>query len=133
MMSAADDLPNPLPGLEQLDDEQRRRVIECGRRVHIPPRWAPIHESVPSDEAYLILEGTMRVDAGGTHLADIGPGEFAGEMGLVEKQLRSAQVTTLEDVIALAFPSAEFATLRTQIPAFDDVVRASTARRRAES
>lgn len=127
---ASDDLPDPLPGLEQLDADQRRRVVECGRRVHIPPSWAPIHESVPADEAYLILEGTMRVDSGGEHLADIGPGDFAGEMGLVDHRLRSAQVTTLENVVALAFPSGAFATLRNDIAAFDEVVRNSTAARR---
>jgi CRP/FNR family transcriptional regulator, cyclic AMP receptor protein len=118
-----------LPGLESLSDAERSRVLEVGRVVHIPGSWSAIHDQEPADEAYLVLEGTMRVDSDGEHVADIGPGGFAGEMGLVDRKLRNARVTTVGDVTALAFPRAEFQELRTEIAAFDKLVTDSTRER----
>ncbi|MET0837666.1 MAG: cyclic nucleotide-binding domain-containing protein [Marmoricola sp.] len=119
-----------IPGLESLEDSERRRVLEVGRIVHIPGSWSAIHDKEPADEAYLVLEGTMQVDNDGEHVADIGPGGFAGEMGLVDRKLRNARVTTRGDVTALAFPRADFQSLRQEISAFDDLVTSSTQSRR---
>jgi CRP/FNR family cyclic AMP-dependent transcriptional regulator len=119
-----------LPGLQSLEETDRDRVAQTGRVVHIPRSWSLIHDHEPSDEAYLVLEGTMRVDNGGEHVADIGPGGFAGEMGLVDHRLRNARVTTVGDVVALAFPRDDFQSLREQIPAFDRLVRESADQRR---
>ena len=115
-----------LPGLDALSEKERDRVLQVGRIVHIPGRWSPIHGQEPADEAYLVLEGTLRVDDDGHHVADIGPGDFAGEMGLVEHKLRNARVTTVGDVTALAFPRADFQALRTEIEDFDHLVTEST-------
>jgi len=71
----------------------------------------------------------MQVDSDGEHVADIGPGDFAGEMGLVDRKLRNARVTTVGDVTALAFPRADFQSLRTEVSSFDDVVTRSTQER----
>lgn len=119
-----------LPGLERLSEDERARVLEEGRVVHIPAGWAPIRKQEPADEAYLVLEGTMRVDDGEEHVADIGPGGFAGEMGLVDHKLRNARVVTASDVVALALPRAEFEALRRDVPAFDTIVSESTQSRR---
>ena len=122
--------PSPdLPGLEPLSEAERSRVLEVGRIVHIPGSWSAIHDQEPADEAYLVLEGTMRVDSDGEHIADIGPGDFAGEMGLVDRKLRNARVTTVGDVTALAFPRADFQSLRDEIASFDDIVKRSTRER----
>jgi CRP-like cAMP-binding protein len=40
-----------------------------------------------------IEEGEAEVTRGGEHVADIGPGDFFGEVGLLEKTLRNATVT----------------------------------------
>jgi CRP/FNR family transcriptional regulator, cyclic AMP receptor protein len=122
-----------LPGLESLSEPERDRVLDVGRVVHIPGSWSAIHDREPADEAYLVLEGTMRVDSDGKHVADIGPGAFAGEMGLVDRTLRNARVTTVGDVTALAFPRADFQALREEISAFDDLVTESTHDRRHQS
>lgn len=120
----------PIPGLESLSDAERDRVLEVGRIVHIPGSWTPIRDQEPADEAYLVLEGTLSVDADGEHVADIGAGGFAGEMGLVDRKLRNARVTTKGDVTALAFPRADFQHLRTEIASFDRLVVESTEARK---
>jgi CRP/FNR family cyclic AMP-dependent transcriptional regulator len=122
-----------LPGLESLDPAERLRVLEVGRVVHIPADWAPIRDGAPADEAYLVLQGTMRVHNGDGHVADIAPGGFAGEMGLVNRRLRNARVTTVGDVRVLAFPKPEFNALRRELSGFEELVRRSTRARQQEN
>src|SRR6187397_603865 len=90
-----------VPGLAALAPETVERLLEAGRLVHIPKGWTPIHDSVPSDKAYLILEGTMEVITGDEVIARVGVGAFVGEMGLVDHSLRSARVTTNSPALAI--------------------------------
>ena len=73
-----------VPGLAALAPETVKRLLEAGRLVHIPKGWTPIHDSVPSDKAYLILEGNMEVVTSDEVIARVGVGAFVGEMGLVD-------------------------------------------------
>ena len=119
----------PVPGLARLAPESVERLLEVGRLVHIPKGWTPIQDKVPSDKAYLILEGTMEVVDGGEVIASLGVGAFVGEMGLVDHALRSARVTVTDPVLAIAWPKEDFQEARQKLPDFDELVSA-TARAR---
>ena len=58
-------------------------------------------EGEDSDFAYVVVEGRVELtkNAGGTEifLAEIGPGDLFGEMGLIDGSRRSATATTLEE------------------------------------
>jgi CRP/FNR family transcriptional regulator, cyclic AMP receptor protein len=118
-----------VPGLAALAPETVERLLEAGRLVHIPKGWTPIHDSVPSDKAYLILEGTMEVVTGDEVIARVGVGAFVGEMGLVDHSLRSARVTTTSPALAIAWPEEDFQKLRKEFADFDELV-SSTAKAR---
>ena len=45
-------------------------------------------------EFFILEEGHAEVTANGEHLADLVPGDFFGEMGLVEHVRRNASVVT---------------------------------------
>jgi CRP-like cAMP-binding protein len=45
-------------------------------------------------EFFVIEEGGAEVVRDGEHIADLGPGDFLGEMGIVGKAARNATVTT---------------------------------------
>ena len=48
--------------------------------------------------AYLILEGKVQVEVGGKKVAEIGKNELVGEMSLINKQKRSANVRSIDFV-----------------------------------
>ncbi len=48
-------------------------------------------------EFFVIEQGGAEVLRDGEHIADLGPGDFLGEMGIVTKAVRNATVTTTAD------------------------------------
>jgi len=50
----------------------------------------------PGHEMYVVLEGRVKVHAGGKEIVSLGVGEQFGEMALVDKSPRSASVTATE-------------------------------------
>lgn len=123
----------PVPGLAGLSQASVARALELGRLVHIPKGWTPIHAGEPADRTYLLLEGRVRVVTGGEPIADLGPGAFVGEMGLVEHSLRSARITILEPALTLAWPADEFQRLRTELSDFEELVVSTSAARVREN
>jgi CRP/FNR family cyclic AMP-dependent transcriptional regulator len=122
-----------LPILDGLRGRELRELERCGRVVHIPEGWAIIHERESPDNAYLLLEGRARVDVRREQVADLGPGDLAGEMGLVSRSPRTASVTALSPVVALVFPTADFTAVRAAAPTFADRVDAVVAERQSAS
>ena len=57
---------------------------------------------------YLIVDGTVEVRSDGRVLSRLGPGQFFGEMALLDGQSRSADVVALEPSRCLALSSWNF-------------------------
>jgi len=73
-----------------------------------PAGFYVVEQGEPADKLYLILSGQAEVrredDDGTLHtLAQIGPGHFFGEEGLVYHRPRNAHVVAIEDVTCLVF------------------------------
>jgi CRP-like cAMP-binding protein len=57
---------------------------------------------------FLIVSGSVTVTRDGKTVARLGPGDFFGELSLLDRQPRMASVTTDEPTRCLALPSWEF-------------------------
>lgn len=126
--------PRPdVPGLGGISSYARDRLLELAVVVHIPVGWTPVHATEPADKAYLVMEGCLQVVRGDRHVASLGPGALAGEMGLVDHRLRNARLTATEPVRALAWPRAAFQQLRQELPDFEALVQQVTRHRHDEN
>ena len=65
---------------------------------------------------YLIAEGTVEVRSDGQVLSKLGPGEFFGEMSILDNQPRSADVVALEPSRCLALTSWSFKSIVSNHP-----------------
>ena len=81
-----------LPLFESLTEGELRRLSRWTDDVDVPAGKHLVEEGAWAWEFFVILEGEAEVLRDGAHLADLGPGDFFGEIGVREHQQRSATV-----------------------------------------
>ena len=69
-----------------------------------------IREGTSGSSAYLIVSGQCEVRRAGARLAFLGPGEFFGELSVVDPAPRTATVTATEATTVLVLTGFEFRT-----------------------
>jgi CRP-like cAMP-binding protein len=80
-------------------------------------------------EFLVIVDGTAKVSVGGQVVAELGAGDFAGEMSLLARGPRTATVTAVTPLTVYVCNSAEFATLLEVAPnVADKITRAAAVR-----
>jgi cAMP-dependent protein kinase regulator len=82
-----------IPLFEEVGDEELAQIAPFATEVSMEEGGELVREGDFSYEFMAIEEGQAEVTRGGEHVADLGPGDFFGEMGLLEKTLRNATVT----------------------------------------
>ena len=82
-----------IPLFEEVGDEELGQIAPFAQEESVAEGTVLVREGDFSYEFMAIEEGQAEVSRGGEHVADLGPGDFFGEMGLLERTLRNATVT----------------------------------------
>jgi CRP-like cAMP-binding protein len=82
-----------IPLFEEVGDEELAQIAPFATEASVEEGGELVREGDFSYEFMAIEEGQVEVTRGGEHVADLGPGDFFGEMGLLERTLRNATVT----------------------------------------
>ena len=77
-----------------------------------------------------IEEGEAEVTREGKHVHDLGPGDFFGEMGLLEKTLRNATVTAKTPMKLVTLTGWDLKRMERHIPEAAERVRSTLEERR---
>jgi flavin reductase (DIM6/NTAB) family NADH-FMN oxidoreductase RutF len=80
------------PMLSTLPPEILDAIMAAGEERSYGPEDSVVREGDPGDELFVILEGEARIERGGNVLATFGPGEFFGEIAVLDGRPRSADV-----------------------------------------
>ena len=81
---------------------------------------------------FVLTSGRARVVRDGDQIAELGPGDFFGELSVIDQEPRIAQVVAEEPVACLALASWDFEKVLTQAPqATLTLLRTVTRRLRA--
>jgi CRP/FNR family cyclic AMP-dependent transcriptional regulator len=114
-----------------LDDAGREAVSKLAAEVSVPEGKELVREGDFSYDLIAIEEGTAKVHHGDDTIAEIGPGDVVGEMGVLERQQRNASVTATSPMMLVTLTGWDVRKLRKQAPqavqALEDVVRARSA------
>ena len=78
---------------ESFSEDEIHEVSPFADEVSVAEGKVLVREGDYSYEFMGIEEGTAEVTRNGEHVADLGPGDFFGEIGLLERGLRTATVT----------------------------------------
>jgi CRP-like cAMP-binding protein len=84
-----------IPVFAALDDETLHAVATFAGETSAPAGRTLLNEGDYAYEFMAIEEGEAEVVRAGERLATLGPGDFFGEMALLEKTLRTASVIAL--------------------------------------
>jgi CRP/FNR family transcriptional regulator, cyclic AMP receptor protein len=76
-------------------------------------------------EFFLIEEGSAEVTKDGERIAELGPGEFFGEIGLLETDRRTASVVATTPMQLIVMFQREFKQMEKQMPAVADRLRSA--------
>jgi CRP-like cAMP-binding protein len=79
--------------------------------VQIPAGETVMREGSPGREMLIVAEGVANVSIRGRRVAKVGPGQFLGEMSLLDGSPRSATVTAETPLRALVTDPRRFASL----------------------
>jgi CRP-like cAMP-binding protein len=88
-----------------------------------------IREGDAGREFYVIVDGKATLTRGGREVAVIGPGNYFGELALLDGQKRDATVTTTTPADVLVVGVREFVTLLEDVPQLTRKLLAGMARR----
>jgi len=81
-----------IPLFEKFSDDELRQIAPFAEEKSASPGDVLVREGDYSYEFAAIEEGAAKVTRGGETVAELGPGDFFGEIGLIEKSLRTATV-----------------------------------------
>lgn len=113
-------------GCRGRDLEQIGRLADT---VEVPAGEILLREGRTAHEFYIIVEGTVRVERGGATVARLGPGEFAGEIALIDGGPRNATVIAETPATLLVLGHREFHALMQQYPSIQLTVLQALAQR----
>ena len=102
-----------VPLFGSFPEDQLRALAAMVTRRSAPRGSAIMHEGDPTDSLYIVISGRLKVmmgEADGKEviLSIIGPGEFFGEMGLIDDSPRSASVIAIEPCELLSVTKRAF-------------------------
>ena len=108
-------------------------VARLAEDFKVPAGQVFVREGNRESEFYLIVDGTARVTRGRRTVAKLGPGDYFGELALLDPGPRNATVTAETDMEVLELGSREFGGLLDEVPGIARKVLAGLARRLHEA
>ena len=118
-----------VPLFAGLSHREREQVARRADTVDIPAGRHLLVEGRLPHEFFVILEGEVEVMHESERLATLGPGDFFGEIALIQHGRRTASVvTTTPTTLAVMSPQA-FDAVRREMPGVADRIAAAIRER----
>jgi CRP-like cAMP-binding protein len=119
-----------IPLFKDVGDEDLRGIATFADEVSVEPGKHLVDEGDFSYQFMAIEEGQAEVLRGGEHVADLGPGDFFGEMGLLERERRSATVISKSPMRLITLTCWDLKRMEKAMPEAVDQIRAVMEQRR---
>lgn len=105
-----------VPLFADLDEDELDDVGSKATDVNLKAGSVIMREGATAHEMVIVVQGELEVTRDGDHIADIGPGGFAGEMALITHTHRNSTVTAKTDVELLHIDGRDFSALLQDVP-----------------
>ena len=118
-----------IPLFESLPRDDRRLIAQHADEVDVAEGTDLVRQGEFAYEFFVIEQGGAQVLRDGEHIADLGPGDFLGEMGIVNKAVRNATVTTTADSKVIVMTEQAFRSVSSTNPGVASKIQAAVEER----
>lgn len=94
-----------VPLFAGMSEESMARLSSVAGEQSFPAGHFIVRQGQVGAGLYIIVAGSARVVSGSHELAQLGPGDFFGELTVIDQQPRLASVQAVEDTTCLAVAS----------------------------
>jgi CRP/FNR family cyclic AMP-dependent transcriptional regulator len=112
-----------VPLFASLGKRERRLLALSAEDVDVPAGKVLAAEGRFAHEFFVIEDGTAEVTQHGARIATLGPGDFFGEIGLVDDVRRTASVVATTPMRLIVLTSAGLTAVRRQSPEVADKIQ----------
>jgi CRP/FNR family transcriptional regulator, cyclic AMP receptor protein len=105
-----------LPLFGALSKRERREVAQHADEIDIAEGTELVKEGSFAYQFFVIEDGIAEVIRDGRHVADLGPGDFLGEMGLLAHDRRNATVVARSPMTVIVMSSQDLRSVEAQMP-----------------
>ncbi len=106
----------PLPLFRDLSRKERAQIARWTDEVDVPAGYHLLEQGRLPHEFFVIEKGSVAVAKDGEHIADLGPGDFFGEIAIMEHDRRTASVVATTPVTAIVMTARDFETMAGVMP-----------------
>lgn len=118
-----------VPMFRECSRRQLRAVAKITEVIEEPADRLLTRAGEPGTEFCMIVEGTARVEVSPEKQVRLGPGDFFGEMSLLDGEPRSATVVAETAIRLLVIGRKNFWTLLDQVPRLTQTILVTLSRR----
>lgn len=122
-----------VPLFSELSRRDRKIVAQHADEVDVASGKTLIEQGRLAYEFFVITEGTADVFHGDEKIADVGPGDVLGEMGVLETHKRTATVVATSPMKLVVIYGPELTALTDKMPDVLDKLRDIIRRRTPDS
>jgi len=120
-----------LPLFSDLSDKEREQIAKWADEVEVQPGKHLIDQGQFGYEFFVIEEGKAEVKRGDEVIAQLGPGDFFGEIALLEADRRTASVIASEPLRTIVMTRQQFISMEEAMPSVAAQVRQAVEARRS--
>jgi CRP-like cAMP-binding protein len=119
-----------VPFFSTLKKKELEVVATQADEVDVPAGKVLAKQGDLGHEFFVIEEGTADVSRDGEHINELGPGDFFGEMALLEEERRNATVTATTPMTLIVMTRSSFRSLDSAMPHVHKVIQEAIEQRR---
>ena len=105
-----------IPVFADLSEDELGHIAALAAEVSVPASKELVREGDYSYDVLAIAEGTASVDRHSEHIADLGPGDVFGEMGVLQREQRNATVVATSPMLLVTLTSWDIRRLQKTAP-----------------
>jgi CRP/FNR family transcriptional regulator, cyclic AMP receptor protein len=121
-----------VPLFRDLGKAERRRIAQAADEVDVPEGYELLHEGDFAHEFMVIEEGRAEVRRDDERVAELGPGDFLGEIAALEHGQRNATVVAITPITMIVMTDGDLRAIARDMPAVDAVLREALQARKPQ-